>query len=333
MSGTGRRMKKTDRTGLPAALEAAAGKGPLPPLNAIRAFVEAARQLSFSRAARSLGMTQGGVSHHVASLENFLGQRLFVRAGSSVALTDVGRLYFDTVQEALSTIELSTRQLAQRAAAAAGVPRLIVRTSMPTLAMAVLIPALPGFAPATPVAVDVVTSLSPPSAADAYDVLVTRDLEIAGAEHWLIATETLVCVAAPPLHREWGALPRDRWPFLAARSRPDALAAWLARQGLQGKPIRVAAGFDHYFLAIQAALGGMGFLVAPRLLVRQALRQGQLMEVLDAAVRGTAEYKAYVNPQTPVPEAAAAFCRWLKAQLKSEDGAPDGVPLVKTAAP
>ena len=69
------------------------------PLNSIRVFVEAARQLSFSRAALTLGMTQGGVSHHVSSLEKYFGLRLFVRSGASVTLTDAGRLYFDTVQE------------------------------------------------------------------------------------------------------------------------------------------------------------------------------------------------------------------------------------------
>src|ERR1035437_5064799 len=84
------------------------------PLNSIRVFVEAARQLSFSRAALSLGITQSGVSHHVSSLERYLGQQLFVRIGSSVNLTDAGRLYFDTVHEGISTIEISTRQFRQR---------------------------------------------------------------------------------------------------------------------------------------------------------------------------------------------------------------------------
>ena len=49
------------------------------PLNAVRVFVEAARQLNFSRAGRVLGMSQGGVSRHVATLERFFGHALFVR--------------------------------------------------------------------------------------------------------------------------------------------------------------------------------------------------------------------------------------------------------------
>ena len=59
-----------------------------PPLNAVRVFVAAARCLSFSRAARELGMTQSGVSHHVAGLEGHLGRRLFARRGANVEPVD-----------------------------------------------------------------------------------------------------------------------------------------------------------------------------------------------------------------------------------------------------
>jgi LysR family glycine cleavage system transcriptional activator len=291
------------------------------PLNAVRVFVEAARQLNFSRAGRVLGMSQGGVSRHVATLERYFGQALFARTGTSVRLTDAGRLYFDTVQEALSTIELATRQLAQNQA---GARRLIVRTSLPTFAMTTLIPALPGFQPAAPVAVDLVTSLSPPGPGDSYDVLITRDLAVAGAEHWLLAAENLVCVASPARCREFASQPISRWQFLAAQSRPDVLAAWSRQLGLQAAGIHVSASFDHYFLAIAAATGGMGHLVVPELLVAEPLRRGHLLRAAPAAVRGDASYTAFINPRSTVPETGRAFCRWLKGWLReaSEDPAP-----------
>ncbi|MBI3525780.1 MAG: LysR family transcriptional regulator [Betaproteobacteria bacterium] len=285
------------------------------PLNSIRVFIEAARQLSFSRAALALGMTQSGVSHHVSSLENFLGQQLFVRSGSSVDLTDVGRLYFDTVQEAISTIELSTRQFAQRPENSG---RLVVRTSLPTFAMTVLIPALPRFCPMPPVSVDVVTSLSPPAISDVYDVLITRDLVIDGGENWLLGTEVLVCVAAPSVHRQFAGKPIGAWPFLAAKSRLDTLPAWVNQQAIESHNIHVAATFDHYFLALPAAISGMGYLVIPHLLVIEPLRQGHLVEVDTPTVRSTASYMVYINPHSPVPEAAKTFCRWLKGQLRKD---------------
>jgi LysR family glycine cleavage system transcriptional activator len=289
------------------------------PLNSIRVFVEAARLLSFSRAALALGMTQSGVSHHVSSLEGYLGQALFVRSGSSVNLTDAGRLYFDTVQEAVSTIELSTRQFKQRPE---GSGRLVVRTSLYTFAMTVLIPALPRFCPVPQISVEVVTSLSPPRMGDVFDVLISRDLVIDDDGHWLLATEELVCVGAPSVVREFAGKPMAAWPFLTTRSRPDVLSAWVNRQKAAVHDIHAVAIFEHYFLALPAAVGGMGFLVIPRLLASEPLQQGHLVEAVSSSVRSAVSYKAYINPLSLAPEVAKAFCRWLKGQLRKDEHGP-----------
>nr|WP_316640065.1 LysR family transcriptional regulator [uncultured Roseateles sp.] len=287
------------------------------PLNAIRVFVEAARQLNFSRAARALGITQGGVSRHIATLERHLGFALFVRHGNAVALSDGGRLYFDAVQEPMAGIELATRQMAQRQP---GAGRLIVRTSLPTFAMASLIPALPHFAATPPVGVDLVTSLDAPGPDDSYDVLISRDLHLGDAEQWLLCSEVLVCVAAPQRQREWAQRPVAEWQFLATHSRPEALLAWVRQVRPEGGPPAICGHFDHYFLAIPAAIAGLGHLVAPLALVAEALTQGQLLMATPDTVRRDASYQAYVNPRSARPETARHFCRWLKAWLR--DGMP-----------
>ncbi|MBT9457465.1 MAG: LysR family transcriptional regulator [Burkholderiaceae bacterium] len=283
------------------------------PLNAVRVFVEAARQLNFSRAARALGITQGGVSRHVATLERHLGFALFHRQGTAVTLSDGGRLYFDAVQEPMAAIELASRQMAQRQPAAG---RLIVRTSLPTFAMGSLIPALPHFAATPPVGVDLVTSLDAPGPDDAYDVLITRDLHLGDAEQWLLCSEVLVCVAAPQRQRDWAQRPVAEWQFLATHSRPEALLAWARQVRPEGGAPAICASFDHYFLAIPAAMAGMGHLVAPLALVAVALSQGQLVLATPDLVRRDASYQAYVNPRSARPETARHFCRWLKAWLR-----------------
>ena len=283
------------------------------PLNAIQVFVHAARQLSFSRAGLALGMNQSGVSRQVAVLEKHLGQALFIRAGASVKLTDAGRLYFDNVQEALATIELTTRQLAHRPS---GPAHLLVRTSLPSFAMAVVVPALPEFSAKSGIAVDVVTSLSAPEPGEPYDVLIARDLLLLDTEQWLLTTEKLICVAAPALHHDCGGKQLGSWPFLSAKSRPDTLAVWAEHQHVNTMHLSVAGSFDHYFLAIAAAVAGMGYLVVPHLLVAQALQRGHLLEAPLPRVRGSASYTAYVNPISSQTDTARSFCRWLKALLK-----------------
>jgi DNA-binding transcriptional LysR family regulator len=58
----------------------------------LQTFIHAAENLSFSEAAKRLNLTQPTVSHHIKQLEGNLGVELFERAGSSVKLTEAGRL-------------------------------------------------------------------------------------------------------------------------------------------------------------------------------------------------------------------------------------------------
>ena len=60
----------------------------LPPLNSLRAFESAARQLSFTKAADELAVTQSAVSHQVAALEEWAGVPLFKRQGRAMVLTE-----------------------------------------------------------------------------------------------------------------------------------------------------------------------------------------------------------------------------------------------------
>ena len=61
-------------------------------LTKLQAFLYAAESLSFSEAAKQLHLSQPTISHHIKSLEQELGVELFARSGSSLKLTDAGRL-------------------------------------------------------------------------------------------------------------------------------------------------------------------------------------------------------------------------------------------------
>ncbi|MEM6478186.1 MAG: LysR family transcriptional regulator, partial [Pseudomonadota bacterium] len=59
-------------------------------LRPIRTFLEVADLLSFSAAARSLGMTPASVTRIVAALEKSLGAQLLLRTTRQVSLTAEG---------------------------------------------------------------------------------------------------------------------------------------------------------------------------------------------------------------------------------------------------
>src|SRR5260221_4383426 len=74
------------------------------PLNALRAFEAAARQLSFTRAGLELRVTQAAVSHQVKSLEAMLGVQLFRRLPRGLALTDEGQALIPVLAESFERI-------------------------------------------------------------------------------------------------------------------------------------------------------------------------------------------------------------------------------------
>jgi len=60
------------------------------PLNALRAFEIAARNMSLKAAARELNVTPSAVSHRLRLLEKVLGCRLLRRVGGRLELTECG---------------------------------------------------------------------------------------------------------------------------------------------------------------------------------------------------------------------------------------------------
>lgn len=87
-------------------------RGLLPPLNSLRAFEAAARNLSFAKAADELNVTAAALSHQIKTLESFLDVKLFERKVRAVELTAAGAaIYpglhaaFVQIRQAISTLE------------------------------------------------------------------------------------------------------------------------------------------------------------------------------------------------------------------------------------
>ena len=83
----------------------------LPSPVALRSFEAAARNLSFTRAARELYVTQSAVSHQVRALEEELGVRLFLRLTRQLKLTDAGETLLTVVRHAYDRIEETVQEI------------------------------------------------------------------------------------------------------------------------------------------------------------------------------------------------------------------------------
>lgn len=67
----------------------------------LKVFQSVARNLSFTKAARELCVSQPAITKHVQELEAAYGMRLFERQGSRIALTDAGRLLLEHCEHIL----------------------------------------------------------------------------------------------------------------------------------------------------------------------------------------------------------------------------------------
>jgi DNA-binding transcriptional LysR family regulator len=74
----------------------------------VRAFVVAAEQLHFGRAAAELFLTQQALSKRIQRLEQTLGEPLFVRSHHGVQLSEAGRRFLPHARELLATADTAT---------------------------------------------------------------------------------------------------------------------------------------------------------------------------------------------------------------------------------
>ncbi len=82
-------------------------------LRQLAIFLEVARKLNFTRAARALHIAQPAVSQAVAKLEGELGVTLFDRSGREVRLTEAGLRLLPLAERVLSDVDAATREMAK----------------------------------------------------------------------------------------------------------------------------------------------------------------------------------------------------------------------------
>src|SRR6202051_476318 len=112
----------------------------LPQLGFIQGFEAAARNLSFTKAAEELFITQSAVSRQIKALEEHLGVALFERRQRALALTEGGHVLYRVATDVLERLQAAADQLR-----AAGRTRQLSLTTTTGFASLWLIPRLQRF--------------------------------------------------------------------------------------------------------------------------------------------------------------------------------------------
>jgi LysR family glycine cleavage system transcriptional activator len=290
----------------------------LPPLNALRAFEATARHLSFSRAAEELNVTPAALSHQVAGLEAFLGERLFNRTGRTIALTPAGDTLYPGLSAAFAQIRQSVERVMDRSDG-----QILVVSAPPGLTAKWLVPRLYRFLAAYPeLDVRVSASLTLASfAGDGVDVAI-RNAVGPFPGLWsrkFLEIETLP-VASPHLIEQFGPLetPEDlaRFPIIHDDSlgRMFGLPTWfdwLKAAGAEHVDLGRGLHFSSADHAIEAALEGAGVLLGLRSLALDDVRLGRLVFPFSLALSSERAFHVVCPAGHETRPKIAAFCDWV----------------------
>ena len=298
----------------------------LPPLTSLRAFEVAARHLSFTRAAEELHVTQAAVSHQVKSLEDFLGQPLFMRLTRALELTPAGESYAPVLKEAFEAIERATRRLMEDQDRQ-GVLNVSIS---PTILSRWLIPRLADWQETHP---EIELRLvSTPKLADfvrdGVDVAIRHGQGVwpGLAAHRMFQAKS-VPVASPKLMNGPAALKRpedlSRHTLLHDLVEPDSWRIWLAAADVKeidpDRGMRFGTGAE----AIQAAVEGAGVALARRAVIRRDIEEGRLIIPFEVPMpKNFAFYVVYPEGAAKRPK-VRAFCDWALAQARLDALAED----------
>jgi DNA-binding transcriptional LysR family regulator len=307
------------------------GARDLPSLDLLKGFEAAARNLSFTKAAAELFVTQSAVSRQIQTLEEQLGVPLFRRHHRELRLTEEGQTLYKTTGEVLRLVRDVAGRLGTRPAG------MLTVTTTVSFAALWLVPRLNDFHRQHPgidmrlaatneiqdlerEGIDVAIRYCTPKAAGKAAACLFGELVFPVCSRSLLAGRRL----ASPKQLSGQVLlhyddPERRYPWLSWE-------VWFELTQTTGVKPAGMLRFSHYDQLIQAAIEGQGIALGRSRFVDKWVRQGRL--ILPFGKRymcSPADSRAYFlvpSPRSaPRPE-VAKFAQWLKQQALAEDAQP-----------
>ncbi len=291
----------------------------LPPLNALRAFEASARQLSFTRAAEELFVTQAAISHQIKALEDNLGIKLFMRKNRALLLTEEGQSYYLDIKDIFNALYDATERLLAR-----GEKGAITVSMQPSFAIQWLVPRLNTFNLLHP---DIDVRIK---AVDQPENSLTEDVDLAiyyGRGRWRgihaeqLHTEYLIPVCSPLLLS--GKKPLNEIADLAQHtllhdtSRRD-WKRWFKHVDVRGGNVNHGPIFSHSAMVLQAAIHGQGVALAHSVLAKPDIDSGRLVCPFKEVLVSKNSYYIVCREQQLEIGKITAFREWVLQTVADE---------------
>lgn len=289
-----------------------------PVLSGLHCFLIAADQMSFTRAAELLCLTQSAVSHKIKNLETTLGVKLFIRQPRKLILTDEGKRLKDVIAHNFGDIANELRDL--QTLELSGDLNISVP---PTFAQRWLMPRLKSFIDKYPALrfhlrtrnelVDFQT--------ESFDCAIYfGDGKYNGLHVVKLMDESMVPVCSHEYATEHGLfgnpaklascmLLHDAAPWARA-GRNDEWQYWAQQNGV----VLPEAGctFDRADLALQAAERGIGVAIGRASFIAEQVASGRLVTPFTLAVASPQNYYLVCRKEMATSPRIKAFIDWLE---------------------
>src|SRR5512140_3993612 len=300
----------------------------LPSLDLLRGFEAAARQLSFTKAAAELFLTQSAVSRQVQTLEEQLGTPLFERLHRQIRLTPAGQKLYRATGDAMRLLTEAANEIRS------GPGTSVTVSCTMGFASLWLVPRLMDFRAECPdidihiAANNTILDIDrePVELAVRYcpaDLAPAGSVRLFGEEVFPVCAPGLKGIGGHPLRA-----PEDLRDHVlleqedAQTERPaSSWNMWLEAMGLHRMKPAGMLRFSHYDQLIQAALDGQGVALGVSPLVRRHIGQHRLVRPFDRRIASPRAYHLITARRAIGRPDVAAFSDWLLRNASQESDA------------
>lgn len=292
----------------------------LPPMQALRAFEAAARERSLTRAAESLNVTHGAISHQIKSLEADMGVRLVERAGRGIRLTDEGERFASRVRVAFAELTAAVHEITARVN-----PRLLRVRVVPSFAARWLLPRIGHFLAAHPdVDLDVRAAMANVDfQGDDADVAIRYghgSWPGITAEHLL--DDWFFPVCSPRIAGgQIPARPEDLARYTLLRAEDEPWKPWFDAAGLDWPEPTRGPIFNDSSHIMQAAAEGQGVALARGSLLANDVRNGILVRPFDIVAPVPRKFWLVYPARMANSAKLALFREWLHDEIAADQDA------------
>ncbi|CAM2916317.1 LysR substrate-binding domain-containing protein [Vibrio rarus] len=287
----------------------------IPPFRALRAFESAARHNSISLAADELMVSRAAISQQIKLLEEFLDSTLFNRVGSKLYLTEFALHYQPLLTETLDNLAMGTEHLFGKKKRQS----LTIRVAQ-SLCHTWLLPRIADFNRTYPdisIQCHSTTNVYPSNSNNVDIEIVNGHGNWKGVKAYPLSLCEEWCVVASPSfikgHNFMSSIANiANFPKIATLGYNEGWREWfdLTDIGLPfSEPIMQ---FDSTQLSVEAAIQGLGMLLAKSVLIEDSIKQGTLVKAHPLNMPSSSKHYLITNPTATNQAPIHLFCEWLK---------------------